>query len=178
MSIKHSLLALLKEGPSTASQLQTSFSTVMNEVWSLNPGQVAQTLTRLQRDGLVIPQGHTTGPTGRKAELYALTTAGEDALKEWFNSVVARPAADRDELVIKVALAASRADIDLITLLDKQRFATLQAIRELNVEAHNLPQTRTTQRLTLERRVFELEGQLRWLDRVESLSPHTSTQEG
>ncbi|WP_293768579.1 PadR family transcriptional regulator [uncultured Corynebacterium sp.] len=174
MSIKHTLLAELTRGPATASALQHSFAVAMDELWPLNIGQVAQTLTRLERDGLVERSGTTTGPTGRKAELYAITSAGRAELDSWWTTAIARPANDRDELVMKVALAAQRPDVNLLTVLDNQRFATLQAVRELTAVARTLPHTRSAQRLAAEHQIFTLEAQLRWLDRVEALSASTS----
>ena len=69
MSIKHSLLALLADGPRSASQLQQQFSDRTQAVWPLNIGQVTQTLARLERDGR---PGHVEAPRpgpGRAGQL-------------------------------------------------------------------------------------------------------------
>lgn len=176
MSIKFSLLALLLDGPRSASQLQRSFAEATDEVWPLNIGQVTQTLARLQRDGLIDTAGTTTGPSGHTAETYRLTTLGHNILQEWWDSPVLSPAAERDELVTKVSLAARRADIDLIRLLDEQRRAVMAKLRELNRGARQLPETRTAERLLHEHQIFLLESQARWLDRVESLHPHPESE--
>ncbi len=181
MSVKHSLLALLSDAPATASALQQAFADYMQGLWPLNIGQVSQTLARLHRDGLIEDAGTTTGPTGRKAELYSITQAGREELAQWWNSATHRPANDRDELVMKVAIAAIRCEVDVIEILDAQRFAALRSLRELTAATRDLPQTRCAEGLAAERRIFELEGQLRWLDRVEALSspqpPHPASKE-
>ena len=57
MSVRHALLALLSEGPSTASSCGEEFEARTGEVWPLNVGQVYTTLQRLERDGLVESDG-------------------------------------------------------------------------------------------------------------------------
>lgn len=172
MSVKHSLLVLLAEQPRTASQLRQAFESDMGGFFTLNIGQVAQTLSRLERDGLITHNGTVIADNGREADLYAITDEGNQEVESWWSSSVFKPANNRDELVIKVALAARRdgAHRTLVSLLDAQRFSTLRQIREVSEEADSLPQERVAQRLSAERRIFELEAILRWLDRVESLS--------
>jgi DNA-binding PadR family transcriptional regulator len=52
MSVRHSLLALLSEGPKYGFQLRQEFEASTGDVWPLNVGQVYTTLDRLERDGL------------------------------------------------------------------------------------------------------------------------------
>ena len=80
MSVKHSVLALLSEEPATASHIKTRFADSFDGLWPLNMGQVAQTLSRLERDGLIATDGELTGPTGRRATSYAITDAGRTEL--------------------------------------------------------------------------------------------------
>lgn len=173
MSIKHSLLALLADGPHSASQLQQQFSDRTEAVWPLNIGQVTQTLARLERDGLIETAGTITGANNRPADIYSLTDRGRELLDDWWSRPVHRPATDRDELVIKVALAAHDPGIDLIAMLDRQRRSTLARLRELNHSSRSLGHSRTAERLQVERRIFDLEAEARWLDRVEALSRPT-----
>ncbi len=170
MPIKHSLLAMLSDGPHSASQLQQQFSERTQAVWPLNIGQVTQTLGRLERDGLVETAGTITGANNRPADTYRLTTAGSELLDDWWSRPVQRPPTERDELVIKVSLAAQSRSVDLIGLLDRQRRATISQLRELTALSRTLDHTRTAERLQVERRIFDLESEARWLDRVEALS--------
>lgn len=177
MSIKHALLALLLDEPRSASQLQSRFTDTTAGVWPLNIGQVSQTLSRLQRDGHIELAGTTTGPSGRSTETYQITSTGRGIIREWFNTPVIQQVAERDELVTKVTLAQTRTDLDLIKLLDAQRAAIMEDLRTLNRRTRALPDTRTTDRLLVEKRIFELEAQARWLDRVEALRTPTPESE-
>ncbi|MDY3127444.1 MAG: PadR family transcriptional regulator [Corynebacterium sp.] len=169
MSIKHSLLELLLPAPASASQLQERFDKELCGQWPLNIGQVAQTLDRLERDGFITPAGTTTGPTGRQSELYAISPAGREELQSWWDSPINQPPNKRDELVIKLSLAAQHPAHNFVSILDNQRFSTLRQLRLLNERAAELPADRSAPRLDIERRIFELEATLRWLDRIEAL---------
>lgn len=170
MSVKHSLLALLRSDPHSASGLQHHFAELTEDTWPLNIGQVSQTLTRLERDGLVVKAGTTIAATGREVATYELTDAGRAEVDEWFGTGVRRPADDRDELVMKLALAAAPGSgVDLISLLDTQRRDTLAQLREVNKTSRALPTQPGADRLQSERRIYELEAEIRFLDRVEAL---------
>lgn len=177
MSVKHSVLALLSEQPATASHIKTRFAESFDNLWPLNMGQVAQTLSRLERDGLIATDGELTGPTGRRATSYAITEDGRAELASWWMSTLHNDSIERDELVLKVSLAARRSDVDVIAVLDAQRFATVRQLRELNRQISELPAERSAQRLAVERQIFDLESLSRWLDRVESLANPTTTTE-
>lgn len=178
MFIKYPLMALLRPGPRTAGQLRQEFNHATGDIWPLNMGQVSQTLTRLERDELTQPAGTTTGPTGRQAQLYELTDAGRQELQTWWTAPIdpAPVRHERDELVLKFLMADTAPGVNLIELLDAQRFANLRHLRELNATLRDLPETRNAARLNAEKRIVELEAQARWLDRVEALnSPQEPT---
>nr|WP_120491250.1 PadR family transcriptional regulator [Corynebacterium lactis] len=170
MSIKHSLLTLIGEQPHTASELRAAFEEEMGGLFVLNQGQVSQTLNRLVRDQLAVSH-EVTSPSGRTVDQYDITPAGRDELRTWWANAIEQPGPTRDELVIRFALAARREASAFIQLLDTQRFATLRQLRRINDEAASLPPQRTAERLNAERRIFELEGIIRWLDRIEALAP-------
>ncbi|ANE03501.1 PadR family transcriptional regulator [Corynebacterium crudilactis] len=167
MSIKHALLVLMLDEPSSASQLQTKFEETIG-IWQLNIGQVTQTIQRLQRDGLVETAGTAISSNGRTVDTFQLTPAGREEITTWFNSPVTITLSERDELVTKIAIAEARG-IDVIPLLDTQRNTVMAELRTLNKSSRDLPQNRNTQRLLVEKRIFELEAQARWLDRIEAL---------
>ena len=62
-------------------------------------------MQRLERDGLVVSHAETNA--GRDSEVFALTDEGRVALQSWWNQPVARDRAERDELVMKLAVAAA-----------------------------------------------------------------------
>ena len=102
MSVRQSLLALLREGPRYGALLKADFEARTGGVWPLNVGQVYTTLARLERDGFVVGDGKADDE-GKIA--YRLTDAGRAEADAWWLAPVGVAEPARDELVIKLALA-------------------------------------------------------------------------
>src|ERR1700722_666152 len=83
MSIRHSLLALLSEGPKYGFQLRQEFEESTGEVWPLNVGQVYTTLQRLERDGLT--ESDDVEADARQKN-YRITPNGNDELPQWLRT--------------------------------------------------------------------------------------------
>ncbi len=165
MSIKHSLLALLAEQPTHGYGLKAGFEQHTATTWPLNVGQVYTTLRRLERDGLVAPESDTED-TAQKT--WTLTDRGARCLEEWFAQPVSNDPPERDELSIKVLLAAGAGRADLHAILDAQRAVTmagLQAHTRLKAKAD--PEGDLAWLLMLDALVVKAEAELRWLDLVE-----------
>lgn len=184
MSIKFALLSLLAEQPRSVGRLKSTFEDRTRDAWPVNVGQVYQTIQRLARDGLIEATGTDTGASGRHTELYAVTDAGRAQLDEWWRAPVLPPPNERDDLVIKTAMAAAAAPgqlpdhLDFAGVLHSQRLAVLDELRELTKKKQQVPPTTTADRLQLERRIFDLESQIRWLDQTEMLpAPPDKTEE-
>jgi DNA-binding PadR family transcriptional regulator len=125
MSVRHNLLAILDQAPCYGYQLRAEF-TRRTGASSLNVGQIYNTLERLERDGLVSKddvdaQGHV---------YWRITDDGSAAVREWFDTPVERGAA-RDELAVKVALAATLPGVDVLYLVRAQRAASQGRLDEL-----------------------------------------------
>lgn len=174
MSIRHSLLALLTEQPRTPAELRHSFHEATDNFWTLNMGQVTQTLTRLERDGCITPVGSTLTATGHEAVSYAITDEGLAEIAAWWTNPVLRPATERDELVIKVSLAIGRSDVEFLDVLDTQRRAVLAQIQQVHKLLRQTDSSFSAQRLAAERRIFDLESDARFLDRVEAMMKDSS----
>jgi DNA-binding PadR family transcriptional regulator len=158
MSIRYSLLALLRRGPMHGYQLRTAFEEATGGTWPLNIGQVYTTLARLERDGLAraLPESEA----GQRP--YEITEAGR-------RDLIARADRPRDELSIKLALALCTPGVDVRAVVQAQRSATMRALQEytrLKVrtgDPGDLPW-----RLVLDAMVFQAEAEIRWLDHCES----------
>jgi DNA-binding PadR family transcriptional regulator len=166
MSVRQALLALLDEQPMYGAQLRSQFERRTGGTWPLNVGQVYQTLTRLERDGLVEAAG-AADEEGRIA--YRLTEAGRAASASWWTTPVDRADAPRDELVIKLALAVTVPGVDVPRVVQAQRTQTLRQLQDLT----RLKQRADDQQdlawlLVLDNLVFAAEAEIRWLDHVES----------
>ncbi len=170
MSIRHSLLALLSEGPQYGAQLRSEFERRTGGTWPLNIGQVYTTLSRLERDGLV----GSSGDGDDRTIQYRLTDAGEDEIGTWWRTPVDRDAAPRNELVIKLALAVTVEGVDVGKVVSTQRAASMRSLQELtrlkrsSAEDHHSGLRDLAWDLVIENLMFTAEAELRWLDHVES----------
>jgi DNA-binding PadR family transcriptional regulator len=164
MSIRQGLLALLVDGPHHGYQLRQDFDSCTGATWPLNIGQVYTTLARLSRDGLV----ETTGDGDDSLKLYALTRAGRREVDEWFSTPVQLPDRPRDELAIKLALAAETPGIDVSAVIQAQRTATVTAMQDFTrLKAEADPAADLGWLLILDSLLFQAEAEVRWLDACE-----------
>ncbi|OLT11553.1 transcriptional regulator [Actinomadura sp. CNU-125] len=169
MSIRHGLLALLSQGPRYGYQLRTEFESSTGATWPLNIGQVYSTLSRLERDELVVRVG--ADDEGRF--VYRITPAGGDEVRRWFATPVARADRPRDELAIKLAMAVTAPGVDVRAVVQAQRTATLRSLQDLTrlkaaPAAEEPGQSDHAWRLVLESMIFQAEAEVRWLDHCET----------
>lgn len=174
MTIRHGLLALLGEQDMYGTQLRSEFEQRTGGTWPLNIGQVYQTLSRLERDGLV--EADPADAEGRIA--YRVTTGGHDEVSQWFASAVRRDSDPRDELSIKLALAVTMSGVDVAAVVQTQRAATLEQLQDYTRLKRGAGAERDLAwELVLERLVFNAEAQVRWLDHVEARVRRAAAQE-
>jgi DNA-binding PadR family transcriptional regulator len=165
MSIRHGLLALLAEQPRYGYQLRTEFESRTGATWPLNVGQVYTTLARLERDGLVTPQGDD----GEGHAYYAITDAGREEVARWFTEPVARSVPPpRDELAIKLALAITAPGVDVLRITQAQRTHTLRALQDFTRLKARATDRDIAWLLVLDSLIFQAEAEIRWLDHCES----------
>jgi DNA-binding PadR family transcriptional regulator len=169
MSVRQALLALLEQGPMYGYQLRAEFERRTGSTWPLNIGQVYTTLTRLERDGLVAEDG----ADGEGHVVYRVTEAGRDEVATWFTTPVERTQPPRDELAIKLALAVTVPGVDVGSVIQQQRSATIAALQDYT----RLKRARPTNAddpadmawsLVLDSLVFAAEAEVRWLDHCEA----------
>jgi DNA-binding PadR family transcriptional regulator len=154
-------------------QLRAEFERRTGSTWPLNVGQVYTTLTRLERDGLVAPYTAESGDDGEGHVVYRVTDAGRDEVATWFTTPVERTQPPRDELAIKLALAVTVPGVDVGTVIQRQRSATMSALQDYT----RLKRARTADlqdptdmawSLVLDSLVFAAEAEVRWLDHCEA----------
>jgi|SRR3954468_24838154 DNA-binding PadR family transcriptional regulator len=159
------LLALLASGPAHGyelkSQLEQRFGSVLPP---LNAGQIYTTLSRLQRDGLV--DDDAVAQNGRpNKRVYRLTGEGRKELDAWLAEATPSPRL-KDDFFMKLVLARSSGIADPLRLIDRQRGAYLQALRELDDVATSLNGDDTAA-LLVEGAALHLEADLKWLELCE-----------
>ncbi|QPK81081.1 PadR family transcriptional regulator [Schaalia sp. ZJ405] len=166
MSVRNALLALVAQQPAGVYRLKQRFEEQTCGAWPLNIGQVYQTMHRLERDSLVTSHAETNA--GRDSEVFELTDAGRELLETWWCTPVSRDQPERDELVMKLAVAAADPTVDVAGLIQTQRRATLGALRDVTRLKASADEGEFAWQLILERHIFDLEAELHWLDHIES----------
>jgi DNA-binding PadR family transcriptional regulator len=165
MSVKHGLLALLGRGPMYGYQLRAAFEESTGGTWPLNIGQVYTTLSRLERDGLVRPLPEGDG--GQRS--YEITEAGRSELAAWFATPVSHGDRPRDELTIKLALALTTPGVDVRSVVQTQRTATMRTLQEYTrLKSRADHPADLSWRLVVDAMLFQGEAELRWLDHCEA----------
>jgi DNA-binding PadR family transcriptional regulator len=164
VSIRHSLLALLSNGPMHGYGLKTEFEAATADVWPLNVGQVYTTLVRLERDGLVTSEADAEGQ-----KVYEITDAGRGELGHWFETPVPRAVIPRQELAIKLVFALRSGLADVTAVVQRQRVATVRALQDITrLKAAAESGDDMAWLLMLESLVFQAEAEVRWLDMCEA----------
>jgi DNA-binding PadR family transcriptional regulator len=163
VSIRQGLLALLADEPRHGYWLRQEFEARTGATWPLNIGQVYTTLARLERDGLV----EVTGDGDESHKVYAITPAGRGELDAWFATPVRRENRPRDELAIKLALAAATPGVDVAAVIQAQRRDTVRALQDYTRLKVDAPADDLAWAIVLDSLVFAAEAEVRWLDACE-----------
>lgn len=167
MSVRQSLLAILDQGPCYGYQLRAEFDRRTGSTWPLNVGQIYTTLDRLERDGLVAKgetddQGHV---------FYEITDAGSAEAAAWLGSPVERDQGTRDELAIKLALAATLPGVDAAAVIRTERKASLAQLQQLKRATYAGAESDGPEELAwalvVDSMIFATEAEVRWLDHSE-----------
>lgn len=160
MSVRLSLLAILDQGPCYGYQLRSEFDRRTGSTWPLNVGQIYNTLDRLERDGLV-----TRGDVDAQGHVFwHITATGSAEVAEWLAHPVERPSGTRDELAVKVALAATLPGVDVAPVIAAQRRATQLRLDALRAE--EAPASDLAAEVLRDAVIFAAEAELRWLERT------------
>ena len=171
MTVRNALLALLEQGPMYGYQLRAEFERRTGATWPLNVGQVYTTLSRLERDGFV--EGLDDGVADDEGSsqhrvMYVATAAGHEEVAAWFTTPVARTQPPRDELAIKLALAVTVPGVDVGTVIQQQRSATMGALQDYTRIKRAGGDQDLAWSLVLDSLVFNAEAEIRWLDHCEA----------
>ncbi|MET1051207.1 MAG: PadR family transcriptional regulator [Mycetocola sp.] len=167
MSVRQSLLAILDQGPCYGYQLRAEFDRRTGSTWPLNVGQTYSTLERLERDELV-----TKGESDADGhQYYEITDAGRSEVRSWLGTPVERGQVSRDELAVKLAIAATLPGVDVTSVVQVQRRASLASLQTLTRSKYagdaDGPEELAWQ-LVIDSLIFQAEAEVRWLDHIES----------
>jgi DNA-binding PadR family transcriptional regulator len=165
MSIRHALLALLSEGPKYGLKLREEFEERTGEVWPLNVGQVYTTLQRLERDGLVESEdnGQDSPQKG-----FRITAAGQEELSAWLRTPPDQSSPPRDELVMKVLVAARLPGTDVHEVIQSHRRYLIQLMQEWTRIKEDEAGADLGLALVVDAELFRLDSVIRWLDAADA----------
>ncbi|MCU1371694.1 MAG: transcriptional regulator, PadR-like family [Ilumatobacteraceae bacterium] len=167
MSVRHALLALLSDGPKYGLQLRHAFEARTGEVWPLNVGQVYTTLQRLERDGLVASDGSDDGPQ----KGYRITGDGTTELTTWLETPPEMAQPPRDELLIKVLVAAQVPGVDVHAIIQTHRRHLIESMQRYTSVKADASDDDVALALVVDAELFRIEAMVRWLDTAEIRLP-------
>lgn len=166
MSVKLALLALLGRRPMYGYELKSEFEAEIDGHWALNFGQVYKTLTRLEKDGLVVRTSEP-GTNAPDRKVYDLTDDGRTALAQWFLTPIDKLESFKDEFYVKLMLSFT-GGVDPQTVLLTQKKAIFQKLHELNkLKLAADPCFQLPWLLLLDLATFHAEADIRWLEMCE-----------
>ncbi|MEO3782274.1 PadR family transcriptional regulator [Actinocorallia sp. B10E7] len=122
MALRHAVLAALLDGEASGYELGKRFDRGVGELWNARPQQVYAELNTLERSGLI--RGREVPQQGRPTKrVFVPTEAGYAELAR-FAADSARPAAHRDDLLVKVYAADA---VDAASLIAQLRERAAQS---------------------------------------------------
>jgi len=156
VTVRSALLAILTIGPSYGLQLASEFHRRTGGVEAIADAQVYTTLGRLERDGLVTKLPKDASGKAR----YELAPEGRAEAEAWLAAPVPQDAPGaRDELALKVTLAATLPGADVRALIAAQ---AAMAREELAALLAGAPDDLLAD-VVLARRRSSLQAELEWL---------------
>ena len=165
MSVRHTLLALLSEGPNYGLRLREEFEDRTGEVWPLNVGQVYTTLQRLERDGLV--ESDDNGPDSPQKG-FRITESGQRELAAWLRTPPDLSSPPRDELVMKVLVAARLPGANVREVIQAHRRYLIQLMQEWTRIKEEEAESDLGLALVVDAELLRLDSVIRWLDTAEA----------
>jgi PadR family transcriptional regulator AphA len=166
MLLRYAILGLLDGQELHGYRIKTAFEEQVGPSWSLNYGQIYQTLKDLRGRGLVEGRfDRGTGHVGRW--MYTTTVKGRRALDTWLSRAPRQPQSARDEILIRL-LVLDRKEIEtrLAQLASQEQVyhdyvGQLTTARKLrDAEVHEDGSLRV---LAGDAAIFQAEAHLRWL---------------
>ena len=168
MIVKHALLALLDYTPTYGYELHGLMKASLGDHWTINTGQIYSTLSRLERDGLVVRQA-ASGDEAAERTSYDLTRDGRAELERWYHEPLSRNYRLRDVFYAKLMLSLFFGPVPPDEVLQTQRRELLSEMHELtHMRAETDPASELPWLLLLESAIMHLEADLRWLDMCEA----------
>ena len=169
MSVRNALLGLLEQKPRHGYELHDAFEAMVGgeRNWDVKPAQIYTTLNRLEKGGLVIQQG-AEQEGGPEKRIYAVTSAGRQALHDWFFTPVASRH-QRDEFFLKLMMSLVADEANPRQVIYVQRASLYRELHDLTLQRGEADSgMQLAYILLLDQALMHLEADLRWLEMVEA----------
>jgi DNA-binding PadR family transcriptional regulator len=169
VSVRHTLLALLSEGPKYGRQLREEFGARTGEAWPLRVGQVYAALRRLERDGLV--ESGDTGAAGPRKQ-FRITDYGAAELAAWLRTPPDLASAPHDQMAAKVLAALQVPGTDAHGVIQVHRRSLMELMQQWTRIKHEQTGHDLGVRLRIDAELFQLDSVIRWLDAADGGLTH------
>lgn len=182
MLLRYAILGLLDGQELHGYRIKSVFEDRIGPAWSLNFGQIYQTLKDLRRRGLVegrFDQGD--GHIGRW--VYTVTAKGRRSLDTWLKRSPKRPQPIRDEIFIRLLVLDQKELGPSLDQVARQEHVYREHLTTLTAYRRSLEPLHTEERmlnsLAADAALFHAEAHLRWLEHCAAVlkSWHASSAE-
>lgn len=161
--MKHVILGLLSQGATHGYELKRRHDQLFGTAGSsINVGQIYVTLTRLERDDLVVHRTEMSTDGGPDRKVYTLTELGGKELEAWLESPGSVPTV-RSNALLKIVVALELDSGELRPLIGAHRRRCLGALRGLDQTAAESAGSAAAD-LIIQATALHLQAELRWLD--------------
>ena len=171
MSAKHALLGLLLHRSAYRYQLGERLEERLGPAWSINSGQLYQTIRRMCDEGLIERiDGELEDQDER--HVFAITPSGVAEFDRWFEEITGGARLLRRPLLVKIALAGPERQKDALKQIEAYERDCAARLKVLSYQRDEIPETpevgsrvRADQvflRLGLSADVAHLECELGW----------------
>ena len=172
MLLRYAILGLLDGRELHGYRIKSAFEEQIGPFWSLNFGQIYQTLKDLRRRGLIegrFDQG--TGHVGRW--MYTITAKGRRALETWLSRSPRRPQPVRDEIFIRLLVVGHKELAprlrQLATQADVYREYVSHLAGQRGADDPEIADEHLLKTLAADAARFQAEAHLRWLEHCTTL---------
>ncbi len=161
MSARHTLLALLSEGPKHGPQLREEVGARTGGMWPLNGGQVHGALARLERDGLV-DSGGTQAAGPRKG--FRITADGAAELAAWLGRPPGFASPPDDQMTAKLLAALRVPGADVHEVVQVHRRYLMELMQQWTRIKRDKADHDLGLALRIDAELFRLDSVIKWLD--------------
>lgn len=168
MSAKHALLGLLLHRSAYPYELADRLQQRLGPAWDVNSGQLYQTVSRLEQDGLI--ERVDDAVAGREdRHVFAITGDGVDEFERWFEGATASVRLSRRPLLVKITLAGPERLEGALEKVAAYERDCASNLRDLAGQRETIPVDETRiradhvlLRLNLSADILQVEGELHW----------------